>query len=77
ITAESGTAECGGWRAAQDGDRWSLTETPGEAGGVAVDALRALCAARWSRPDSSPAEIAAGTPAAARVLRELDLPTAR
>jgi HAD superfamily hydrolase (TIGR01450 family) len=49
VTSDAGGFSCGGWTARWDGDRLELT---GE--GSRVDALRALCAAAWSRDSVTP-----------------------
>jgi glycerol-1-phosphatase len=52
VTAEAGNFACGGWTARWEGDRLDLT-----GGGSRIDALRALCAAAWSRDQVTPDHI--------------------
>jgi len=47
--SRDGAFTCGGWTAGWDGDHLSLT---GE--GQRIDGLRALCAAAWSAPSTTP-----------------------
>jgi HAD superfamily hydrolase (TIGR01450 family) len=52
VTAGAGGFACGGWTARWDGDRLELA-----GGGSRIDALRALCAAAWSRDQVTPDHI--------------------
>jgi HAD superfamily hydrolase (TIGR01450 family) len=52
VTAGPGGLACGGWTARWDGDRLELA-----GGGSRIDALRALCAAAWSRDQVTPDHI--------------------
>jgi HAD superfamily hydrolase (TIGR01450 family) len=52
VTTETGGFACGGWTARGEGDRLELT-----GGGSRIDALRALCAAAWSRDQVTPDHI--------------------
>ena len=52
VTAEAGGFGCGGWTARWEGDRLGLAGQ-----GSRIDALRALCAAAWSRPNVTPDHI--------------------
>jgi glycerol-1-phosphatase len=52
VASEDGRATCRGWTASWDGDKLDLSGD-----GDKTDALRALCAAAWSRDEISPAAI--------------------
>ncbi|MGH3737500.1 MAG: HAD-IIA family hydrolase [Micromonosporaceae bacterium] len=69
--AGNAAAECGGWTARHEGESWSL-----DGSGTPLDALRALCAARWSGPAGTTEQIVGRTPAASSALTELGLPLA-
>ncbi|HTU76698.1 MAG TPA: HAD hydrolase-like protein [Trebonia sp.] len=49
---------CGGWTARWTGDAITLDSAAGAAGGAPIDGLRALCAAAWSRAETSAAAVA-------------------
>ncbi|MGH3715881.1 MAG: HAD-IIA family hydrolase [Micromonosporaceae bacterium] len=68
VTVESGAARCREWTVAREGSAWSLAGH-----GTALDALRTLCAARWSTPEATPDEVQARDAAAADAVRELAL----
>jgi HAD superfamily hydrolase (TIGR01450 family) len=52
VAAEAGGFGCGGWTARWEGDRLELAGQ-----GSRIDALRALCAAAWSRDQVTPDQI--------------------
>ena len=54
VTVSDGDYRCAGWTA-----RWTATQLDLAGSGERIDALRALCAAAWSRPDATPATITA------------------
>ncbi len=50
---------CGGWAARWTGDTITLDGAAGgDCGNAPIDGLRALCAAAWSREETSPAAVA-------------------
>jgi HAD superfamily hydrolase (TIGR01450 family) len=64
VAVPTGEAAAGGWRVTMEDGRWRLS-----GGGSAVDALRALAAASWTRPGA----VAPDGEAAADALRALGL----
>jgi glycerol-1-phosphatase len=84
VEVEAGDTTCGGWRASLVGDGLELSREVGAADDSSVDdardedldALRALCAAAWSRAEAdggAPARITSTDAAANQTLARLEL----
>ena len=78
-----GRMRCGRWRATRDGDELRLSEADGaghesdgaQADGLDLDAVRVLCAARWTYwdDDASAVAVTSGDASAQRVLDAMGL----